>query len=147
MIRGPAVDTRIRLASRFGNLRALALLAFALPGLLLSGAVHLRVCLSEALDLDMGCATVETDCCAPPAELPSVADSPDCGVCCIAIDVGVQVPIAPMPDNGDGIHALPSLSPAAPGSFALASAATPVSARAGPRIDRPPGRAPTPLRI
>ncbi len=147
MIRGPAVDTRNRLVPRFRSLRALAL-ALALPGLLLSGAVNLRVCLGEWLAPGEGCvALVETGCCDLPAEAPSVADTPDCGGCCIAIDVSNEVPIAPLPESGTGTQATPALPAPVLGSLAPVATALGTPAHPTPRLARPPGRAPTPLRI
>lgn len=147
MIRGGAVDTGSDVADRT---RILALLALALPGLLLSGAVHLCICLGALLASGEGpCASAAPDCCARFEAGSTVEDAADCGDCCIVLDVAGGPPLAPL---GDAVVALelPALAPA-PDHVAAAPPLNAASrgnpARAVERRARAPGRAPVPLRI
>ena len=129
------------------KLRALTL-ALVLPGLLLSGAVHLCVCLGELLDLGTVCPDTISQCCSLPVEDASADRSEECGDCCIAIDVEGSVAIAPLPEVDAGASST-AIAPA-PAHVALELALEARSARparAAPPLVRPPGRAPIPLRI
>ncbi|HVS17503.1 MAG TPA: hypothetical protein VMT18_02800 [Planctomycetota bacterium] len=128
--------------------RTLTLIALLLPGLILSGAPQLTVCLSEALGLEMPCGPLAAaDCCGAASEGPTAVDAPDCGVCCITIEVAEPLVAAPAPES----VASALLELAAPPLVLLAtlpaSARTLAPARAAPPLVRPPGRAPIPLRI
>lgn len=129
------------------KLRAVTL-ALMLPGLLLSGAVHLCVCLGELLDLGTGCPDATSQCCSLPVEGASADLSDECGDCCIAIDVEGSVAIAPLPEHDAAVNSSP-IAPA-PAHVALELALEAQAARsahAAPPLVRPPGRAPIPLRI
>jgi hypothetical protein len=144
VIRRPAVDTRDRVSALPRNLRALAL-ALMLPGLLLSGAVHLCVCLGELLDLGTGCPDAVSECCTLP-EPGSRADQDACGDCCIAIDVEGGVAIAPLPQH-DSDASGATIAPANVAHALVLELQFARPARAAPPLERPPGRAPIPLRI
>jgi hypothetical protein len=127
-------------------MRILALLALALPGLLLSGAVHLCVCLGVLLGSEGPCATANADCCERFDGDSALEAAESCSDCCIVLDVEDGPPIAPTPEPVSGpetpqIAAVPSaLAPPPQEGFAA-------PARAAPPGCRPPGRAPIPLRI
>ena len=147
VIRRAAVDTRDRVSALPRNLRALALVLM-LPGLVLSGAVHLCVCLGELLDLGTVCPGAVSECCTLPVPGSSADRADACGDCCIAIDVEGSVAIAPLPQHDTGGGAGP-IAPA-PAHVAVAlvlEAHSARPARAAPPLERPPGRAPIPLRI
>lgn len=70
--------------------RLLLLLAL-LPGLLLSSGASLRICLQDALGLELDCAGCEpapSTCCGSSESLPGPAASSEeqCSVCCIAVE-------------------------------------------------------------
>lgn len=145
MIRGRAVDTRPGLIDRT---RILALFVLALPGLLLSGAVHLCICLGALAAGSGSCANAAPDCCARFEPGTAAEDAAECGDCCIAIDVEGGLPMAPRPESDPGIEFVafaPAVGPVVAPPWTAEQRGPP--ARAATRLPRAPGRAPTPLRI
>jgi hypothetical protein len=148
VILGPAADTRRVVFSVFRTLRALALAALLLPGLVLSGAPQLCLCLGDLLGIGSDCAPLaQVGCCSSQTGLPSAFDAPDCGVCCITIAVAEPLDAAPARETTAAD--LPQL--AAPPLVLLGTvpeiARAQAPARAAPPLASPPGRAPIPLRI
>ena len=145
MARRPILSLRVSALSR--KLRVLTL-ALMLPGLLLSGALHLCVCVGELLDLGSTCPDAASECCSLPEQDSSADRSGECGDCCIAIDVESGVAIASQPQHDSSASDAP-IAPA-PAHVAVAhvlEAQSARPARAAPPLERPPGRAPIPLRI
>jgi hypothetical protein len=131
--------------------RLFALLLALLPGLLLTGSEHLRVCLHGLIGLADACETPAgqdglPDCCGDLPEGPIVSSQQSCEGCCVELAAQATDPSAPAPSVPS--HAAPFDLP--PAGEHIGSRPPRVAARHVERPPAVPGRAsgaPTPLRI
>ena len=134
------------------GLRSLALLLVLVPGLLLGSGAHLSICLHDWLGFQDACSMqlqgpAAGSCCAPAADVPVLVDQPDCGGCCLDLDVEREVLASASQSQVESQAQALDLPRRAellgaddPGRYARPLMRSPVP-HAGP------GRAPTPLRI
>lgn len=131
--------------------RLVALLIALLPGLLLTGSEHLRLCLHGLIGLADACETADAqesvpDCCGNVPEGPTVSDEQPCEGCCVELAAQETDAAAPAPSSTGQVTPLDL--PPAPAH--IGSRPPRVVAH---RVERRPaeaGRAsgaPTPLRI